>query len=157
MGERIFLSNYFHLSTFGPDRDLVEHFSIGTFFVEMFANTLSILGLMKNGDAEKIPKEDQKFYEKKMANLSEFVRKSEMVNFDFEKKMMYISEKIEAFEEKFPFGQMPFDQIYDDHVYKMKFEGEEERSWFESKYEFVKFVFPTHRSHFKFSEPGVEA
>ena len=66
--------------------------------------------------------------------------------------MMYLSEKIETIDEKYPFGEIPFEQIYDDHIFNLTFEGEEERKWFDEKYAFVKYVFPKHRSHFEFSE-----
>ena len=122
------------------------------------ANTLDLFGGLQNS-----PKENSKFEQnqfddlstftkkRSLTNFSEYVRMSDSENWDFEKKMMYISEKIEAADDKYPFGNLPFEQIYDDPIYILSFEGEEERHWFDEKFSFVKYVFPKHRSHFEFT------
>ncbi len=140
-----------------------EGFSIGNFFLGMIASTLDLFGGLKIAEEKKSSngkrtveqnksESSTRFHKKKSANFTEYVRRLESENFDFEKRMIYISEKIEAFEEKYPFGHSSVEQIYEDHVYKLEFEGEEEKTWFDDKYAFVKFVFPKHRSHFEFSE-----
>ena len=109
------------------------------------ANTLDLFGGLQNSPKESSKFEQNQFddlstFTKKrsLTNFSEYVRMSDSENWDFEKKMMYISEKIEAADDKYPFGNLPFEQIYDDPIYNLSFEGEDERQWFDEKFSFVK-------------------
>jgi hypothetical protein len=122
----------------------------------IIANTLDLFGGFQNSskDNSKFEQNDKiSVFTKKRSstNFSEYVRMSDSENWDFEKKMMYISQKIEAVDEKYPFGNIPFEQIYEDPIYNLSFEDEEEKELFDEKFAFVKYVFPKHRSHFEFT------
>ena len=123
------------------------------------ANTFDLFGGLQNSSKEKSKFEHNQFddmsttFTKKRSstNFSEYVRMSDSENWDFEKKMMYLSEKIEDVEEKYPLRNSPFEQIYDDPIYNLSFEDEDARQGFDEKFAFVKYVFPKHRSHFEFT------
>jgi hypothetical protein len=81
-------------------------------------------GLLGNDDVDKKSrgkldkKRSTKISTKRSIGFQDYLRLLESDNFDFEKKMMYISEKIEAFEEKYPYRDFNFEQIFEDHIYQ---------------------------------------
>ena len=132
-----------------------EGFSLGNFVKGFIENTLDLFGGLQNSSKENIKFEqnDVSPFTKKRSstNFSEYLRMSDSDNWDFEKKMMYLSEKIESVDQKFPFDSLSFEQIYDDPINNLSFEGKEERQWFDEKFSFVKYFFPKHRSNFEFT------
>ncbi len=71
-------------------------------------------------------------------------------NFQFEQRMLYLSEKISELESKFSTIQPALlDNLHKDKIYNLKFDNSQQERRFYEKYAFAKYVYPKHKSHFE--------